>query len=225
MTITILSNGFVKLSSVDPVAYAGEMNSRFIDIIHPTFENAIYQLIIIKEKRPYILGIDGGRIMLPPSMTDIATNLECQFVASRKNSNNISNCNCGPQYSNDCSTMVFKSDTFTLKIAEGLNLNGLTPIPTYEVVSDMYNNLTQAKYIVEQSKAENQDLAEAIEHKLDELKTGQSSLNLKIVDDSNGNVIFSTTTKTETTKYEPKSTGLELVDDTDGNVVFKTSDD
>lgn len=222
MTITILSNGFVKLSSVDPVAYAGEMNSRFIDIVYPTFENAQYQLIVVKEKRPYILGINGGQVMLPPSMTDIATTLECQFIASRKNLNSS---NCGPQYSNDCSTMIFKSDSFTLKVAEGLNLNGLTPIPTYEVVSDMYKNLTQAKYIIEQSKAENQELAEAIEHKLDELKTGQSSLNLKVLDDSDGNVIFSTTSEHECIipKPNPDSLQLEIVDDTDGNVVFKTS--
>ena len=67
MNITIKQNGFVTGDFLEPVAYAGEVNSRLLNIIHPTFENAFYQLLIIKDNRPYILGIDNGKVIIPPS--------------------------------------------------------------------------------------------------------------------------------------------------------------
>ena len=45
MNITIKQNGFVTGDFLEPVAYAGEVNSRLLNIIHPTFENAFYQLL------------------------------------------------------------------------------------------------------------------------------------------------------------------------------------
>ena len=172
MQIVIKQNGFVTGDFLEPVAYAGEVNSRIIDIIHPTFDNAIYQLLIIKDKHPYVLGIDNGTIMLPPSLISNATTLECQFLATRKNENNIinNNCDCFSNSMNDCRHMIFKSDKFTLKVAEGLNLNGLTPIPPYEQLVEIYNNISKAKLAVEQAKAENMALLEQINSKIDELQ-------------------------------------------------------
>ena len=71
---------------------------------------------------------------------------------------------------NDCRHMIFKSDKFTLKVAEGLNLNGLTPIPPYEQLVEIYNNISKAKLAVEQAKAENMALLEQINSKIDELQ-------------------------------------------------------
>ena len=173
MNITIKQNGFVTGDFLEPVAYAGEVNSRLLNIIHPTFENAFYQLLIIKDNRPYILGIDNGKVIIPPSLTDIATKLECQFLATRKNENidtSTNTCDCYPDSMNDCRHMIFKSDKFTLKVAEGLNLNGLTPIPPYEQLVEIYNNISKAKLAVEQAKAENMALLEQINSKIDELQ-------------------------------------------------------
>ena len=174
MDITIQNSGYVVADSMTPVAYAGEMNSRVLNIIHPTYSNAIYQLIVVKEHRPYILSVVDGKCSLPPSMTDIACILECQFIAARKDENaELNDCDCYPSYSNDCSQLLFKSDSFKLKVAEGLNLNGLTPIPPYEQLMDMYNNLTKAKLSVEQAKADNEMVANAIDEKIKQLQSQQ----------------------------------------------------
>lgn len=172
MQIVIKQNGFVTGDFLEPVAYAGEVNSRIIDIVHPTFDNAIYQLLIIKDKHPYVLGIDNGTIMLPPSLISNATTLECQFLATRKNENNIinNNCDCFSNSMNDCRHMIFKSDKFTLKVAEGLNLNGLNPIPPYEQLVEIYNNINDAKLSVEKAKADNLSLLDKINERIDELQ-------------------------------------------------------
>ena len=174
MDITILQNGFVTGDFLEPVAYAGEMNSRIINITHPLFDNSFYQLIIIKENRPYRIGINNGTFILPPSLTDVACTLQCQFVAARKNdSTQLTNCDCAPISSNDCSNLVFKSDSFNMIVKEGLKLNGLTPIPPYEQLVDMYNNLEKAKMLVEKSKLENQHIAEKINDKIEDLQSSQ----------------------------------------------------
>jgi len=174
MDITILQNGFVTGDFLEPVAYAGEMNSRIINITHPLFDNSFYQLIIIKENRPYRIGINNGTFILPPSLTDVACTLQCQFVAARKNDNaQLTNCGCTPISSNDCSNLVFKSDSFNMIVKEGLKLNGLTPIPPYEQLVDMYNNLEKAKMLVEKSKLENQHIAEKINDKIEDLQSSQ----------------------------------------------------
>ena len=173
MKITILQSGYVTGDFLDPVAYAGEMNSRYIDIVHPLFDNCIYQLLVVKESRPYILGIRDGKVMLPPSLTDIACELQCQFMALRNNSDidiSSGNCSCTPTSSNDCSNLIFKSNKFTMTVAEGLNINGLTPIPPYEQLVDIYNNINNAKLMVEKTKLENEQLLETINNKIDELQ-------------------------------------------------------
>ena len=101
-------------------------------------------------------------------------------MAIRKNddidlSNN--NCDCLNTYINDCAHMIFKSDKFTLTVAEGLNLNGLTPIPPYEQLVDIYNNISKAKLAVEKAKLENENLLITINEKLDELKNLKQSSN------------------------------------------------
>ena len=180
MKITIQQSGYVSGDFLKPVAYAGEMNSRFIEITHPLFDNSFYQLLIIKENRPYIIGIEDGKCMLPPSLTDIACTLNCQFMALRKSDIDISSnsCDCYPTSSNDCSHMVFKSDKFTLTVAEGLSINGLTPIPPYEQLVDMYNNLNKAKLSVEKAKLENEALSNTISEKLEEMQTSNYLMNL-----------------------------------------------
>lgn len=176
MNITIKQNGFVTGDFLEPVAYAGEMNSRVLNIVHPTFENSFYQLLVIKDNRPYVLGIDDGKVILPPSLTDIATKLECQFIATRKNENidiSANTCDCYPDKTNDCRQMIFKSDKFTLIVAEGLNLNGLTPIPPYEQLVEIYNNVSKAKLAVEQAKAENMKLLDTINERIDILQSSK----------------------------------------------------
>lgn len=175
MNIVVKSNGFVTGDFLSPVAYAGEKNSRSINIAHPTFEDAIYQLIVIKEKRPYTLGIRDGVVLLPPSMTDIECTLECRFAAMRKGSNEdvLENCNCGTTSYNDCSDLVFLSDKFNLTVGEGLSLNGLTPVPPYEEVLEMYNNISKAKMVLEQSKLDSQNMANVIDDKIKQLQSTQ----------------------------------------------------
>lgn len=181
MKITILQSGYVTGDLLNPVAYAGEMNSRSIEITHPLFENCYYQLLILKENRPYVLGIIDGATMLPPSLTDIACTLECQFMALRKNGGidlDEGTCGCYPISSNDCSNMIFKSDKFLLKVAEGLNINGLTPIPPYEQLVDLYNNLSKAKLSIELSKADNQRISDEISGKISDFQYSNSQLSL-----------------------------------------------
>jgi hypothetical protein len=75
--------------------------------------------------------------------------------------------------------MIFKSDSFILNVAEGLALNGLTPIPPYEQLVDVYNNISKAKLAVEKAKAENMQLLENINKKIDELKKYGQQNNLE----------------------------------------------
>lgn len=181
MNITVLQNGFVTGDFLNPVAYAGEMNARVIEIVHPLFDNSFYQLLILKESRPYVLGIQDGKFILPPSLTDIACTLQCQFMALRKNSNidtSLGQCGCYPESSNDCSNMIFKSDKFNMIVAEGLNINGLTPIPPYEQLVDMYNNLAKAKMSIENAKLENEAIYNNITDKLTDLQNSNTLINL-----------------------------------------------
>ena len=177
--IIIKANGFVTGDALlNPIAYAGEMNSRVLSIVHPTFDNSYYQLLVIKDNYPYVVGIQDGSVLIPPSLINVATTLKCQFMAIRKNNNiDLSNneCDCLNTYTNDCSHMIFKSDKFTLTVAEGLNLNGLNPIPPYEQLVDIYNNISKAKLAVEKAKLENENLLITINEKLDELKNLKQS--------------------------------------------------
>lgn len=190
MKITILQTGYVTGDFLNPVAYAGEMNSRVIEITHPLFENSAYQLLIVKENRPYRLGIQDGKVMLPPSLMDSACKLDCQFLAFRKNDSidiNANSCDCYPTSTNDCSTMLFKSDKFTMIVEEGLNINGLTAIPPYEEIVDMYNNLNKAKLAVEKAKFENENILNTINEKLNEIQQTNhvNSIKAEIVERKN----------------------------------------
>lgn len=181
--IIIKQTGFVTGDALlNPIAYAGEMNSRMLNVTHPTFDNCHYQLIIVKDNYPYVVGIEDGQVLIPPSLTNIATTLNCQFVATRNRDNmdiNSNLCDCVASSSNDCAHFVFKSDKFTLNVAQGLNLNGLTPIPPYEQLIDVYNNISKAKLAVEKVKAENTQLLETINAKLDELQNAGYLLDLE----------------------------------------------
>ena len=172
--IIIKQNGFVTGDALlNPIAYAGEMNSRILNVTHPTFKNCYYQLLIKKNDYPYVIGITDGEAMIPPSLMNVATKLECQFLAVRKNDNidlSANNCDCYPDSLNDCSQMIYKSDRFYLSVAQGLSLNGLTPIPPYEQLVDIYNNISKAKLAVEKVKLENMQLLETINQKIDELE-------------------------------------------------------
>lgn len=172
--LIIKDNGFVTGDALlNPIAYAGEMNSRFINIVHPTFDNCFYTLLAIKNGYPYTLGIEDGKVMLPPSLINTETKLQCQFIATRKNNEinvALGACNCFMGTSDDCTTMIFKSDEFTLNVAKGLNLNGLNPIPPYEQLVDIYNNISNAKLEVEKAKVENEEILNKIEEKIEELQ-------------------------------------------------------
>lgn len=188
--IIIKQSGFVTGDALlNPIAYAGEMNSRILRVTHPTFENCYYQLLIKKDNYPYTIGVENGETMIPPSLINIATKLECQFVAIRKNENiDISSnlCDCIPNFSNDCANMIYKSDVFFLNVAQGLSLNGLTPIPPYEQLVDIYNNISKAKLAVEKVKLENMQLLETVNQKIDELE--RLTINNKNEDNDKPNV-------------------------------------
>ena len=172
--IIIKQNGFVTGDALlNPVAYAGEMNSRILKFTHPTFDNCCYQMIVIKNDYPYTIGISNGEAILPPSLITTPTVLKCQFIAVRKNENidiNANLCDCKFSSSDDCTKLVWKSDMFKLSIAQGLSLNGLNPVPPYEQLVDIYNNISKAKLSVEKVKVENSQLLETINQKIDELQ-------------------------------------------------------
>ena len=81
MDIRILDSGFVTGDFLKPVAYAGEINSRKLNIIHPMFKDCVYQVLVKRYDGLYRLGVDDGMAEIPPSLTKTATTLECQFVA------------------------------------------------------------------------------------------------------------------------------------------------
>lgn len=172
--IIIKQNGLVTGDALlNPIAYAGEMNSRIIRITHPTFDNCHYQMIVIKHGYPYVVGIIDGEVIFPPSLINTAITLECQFVAVRKNDAidiNANLCDCQLDSSDDCSKMVWKSDSFKLTVAQGLSLNNLTPIPPYEQLVDIYNNISKAKLAVEKAKLENMQLLDNINQRIEELE-------------------------------------------------------
>lgn len=162
MDITVLDSGFVTGDFLKPLGYAGEMNSRKINIIHPNFKDCYYQLIVKRFDEVYKIGIDEGETMVPPSLLRSATDLNCQFVALSK-PDSITN--------SETDTFLFESKPFTLKVAEGLNLNGVSPIPTYEELQNMYKNMNDAKLEVENAKASNQRILDAIQSALNEART------------------------------------------------------
>ena len=172
--IIIKQNGFVTGNALlEPIGYAGEMNSRILSITHPTFENCHYILIIIKNDYPYRIGITNGEVLLPPSLLNTATTLNCQFVVVRNNETidiNSNLCDCQFSSSDNCSKMIWKSDMFKLHVKQGLNLSSLNPVPPYEQLVDIYNNISKAQLSVEKAKMENNQILETVKQKIDELQ-------------------------------------------------------
>ena len=167
MKITIIDSGFVTGDFLKPVGYAGEMNSRSLEVSHPHFKDCYYQILVKRYDGLYKLGVTDGVAVIPPSLLKTATKLECQFVAL---STPCSVVNA------ETDTFVFKSDAFSLDVAPGLEVGGLSPIPTYEELQEMYCNINQAKAEVENAKKSNEQVYQAIQAAL------QNVYNTPVVD-------------------------------------------
>lgn len=161
MDITVVDTGFVQTEALKPIGYAGERNSRKLNIIHPHFKDCYYQLLVKRFDELYTLGIVDGVCDIPPSLLRSAVTLNCQFVALSTP--------CSIQDA-EVDTFVFKSDAFTLTVAEGLNIGNLSPIPTYEDLQKMYCNINNAKAEVEKAKADNAAILKSIQAALDNVK-------------------------------------------------------
>lgn len=158
MKITVVDSGFVTYDSLNPVGYAGEMNSRKLEISHPHFKDCYYQILVKRFDGLYTLGVTDGIAEIPPSLLRSPADLECQFVAmSTPDSVNNS----------ETDTFVFKSNAFTLEVAQGLNIGNMSPIPTYEELQKMYNNIDNAKAEVDKAKEDNEAILQAIQKALD----------------------------------------------------------
>lgn len=158
MDIRILDSGFVTGDFLKPVAYAGEINSRKLNIIHPMFKDCVYQVLVKRYDGLYRLGVDDGMAEIPPSLTKTATTLECQFVAVAMPDtvNNV-----------EVDDFVFMSSPFSLTVAEGLNTGGISPVPPYEEIKRMYNEIETARLEVEKAKKDNERILQAIVQALD----------------------------------------------------------
>lgn len=154
MKITVLDSGFVTGDFLKPVAYAGEVNSKKLDIVHPLFKDCYYQIYVRKGDGLYTLGIQDGVATIPPSLTATAQKLSCQFVAMST-----------PESITDAETdpFVWYSDEFHLTVAQGMDKAGLSPVPTYETLQDMYKNINAAKAEVENAKSDNEKILIAIQ--------------------------------------------------------------
>lgn len=158
MKVTIVDSGFVSYDTIKPVGYAGEMNSRQLDIIHPHFTNCYYQIIAVKDGNPYTLGVEDGVVIIPPSLLRTAGTIECQFIAM-STPDSVTN--------RETDTFVFKSNKFTLRVDEGLNLGGVTPVPTYESLLQMQSEVEAAQQEVDNAIASNEKILSAIQEALD----------------------------------------------------------
>lgn len=161
MDITVLDSGFVTLDSIKPVGYAGEMNSRQLNITHPLFKDCYYQLLIMRGENLYTLGVENGTADIPASLLRTAGTLNCQFVAM-SSPNSITN--------SETDTFVFKSNSFKLSVAKGLNTGNNTAIPPYEQLQDIYKNINEAKAEVDKAKQDNEKILQAIRISLDKAK-------------------------------------------------------
>lgn len=161
MEITVIDSGFVQTEALKPVGYAGERNSRSLNIIHPHFKDCYYQLLVKRFDELYTLGIVDGICDIPPSLLRSEVTLNCQFVALSTPCSVIDA---------ETDTFVFKSDAFTLKVAKGLDIGNLSPIPTYEELQTMYCNIANAKAEVDKAKADNEAILKAIQAALDNVK-------------------------------------------------------
>lgn len=160
MQITVTDSGFVAKDALTPVGYAGEMNSRSLEIRHPHFKDCYYQLLVKRYDGLYKLNVDNGISTIPPSLMKTATTLDCQFVAMSTPCS-VNNA--------ETDTFVFKSSPFTLTVAEGLNIGGISPVPTYEELQEMYCNINKAKAEVDAAKRDNEQIYQAIQAALQQV--------------------------------------------------------
>ena len=165
-SITVLDTGFVQIDTLKPVGYAGEINSRCLEITHPHFKDCYYQLLVKKNDDLYTLGVNEGMANIPASLLRTATKLNCQFVALAT-PDSITN--------SEVDNFVFKSNAFGLVVAEGLNTCGLSPIPPYEQLQEMYKNIEDAKNEVEKAKKDNLAILAQIEIALDSVKQSSTA--------------------------------------------------
>ncbi len=159
MKITVVDSGFVTYESLTPVGYAGEMNSRRLEITHPYFKDCYYQLLVKRFDGLYTLGVVDGVAEIPPSLLRSPAKLECQFVAMSTPSSVVNS---------ETDTFIFKSNAFNLEVAQGLNTGNISPVPTYEELQNMYRNIDAAKAEVEKAKQDNEAILQAIQRALDE---------------------------------------------------------
>ena len=158
MKITILDSGFVSYDTIKPVGYAGEVNSRKIEVIHPNFPECYYQILVKCNSSLYKIGVQDSEAMIPPSLLRVAGKLECQFVAFNIPESSVNA---------ETDTFVFKSNAFTLTVAEGMNLGGLSPMPTYEELQQMQRDIDAAKAEVDKAKQDNERILASIKESLD----------------------------------------------------------
>lgn len=161
MRITIVDSGFVSYDTIKPVGYAGEMNSRELEVVHPHFKDCYYQIIAVKDSNPYTLGVEDGKVMIPPSLLRTAGTMDCQFIAM-SSPNSVTN--------REIDTFIFKSNKFTLHVDEGLNLGGVTPVPTYESLLEMQSQVEAAQKEVDNAIASNEKILAAIQEALNAQK-------------------------------------------------------
>lgn len=132
MTITILNTGFVTGDLDKPAGFAGEVNAREIEIIHPLFSGCIYEIICKKGDYRYIIPVTDGKFVIPPSLTKFEDKLKLQFIAKRQGSTSED------ENAETLESLIFKSAVFTLRIDPSLDSCNIEPLPTYEYVNDLY---------------------------------------------------------------------------------------
>ena len=160
MQITVTDKGFVATEALTPVGYAGEINSRQLEVSHPHFKDCVYQILVKRYDGLYKLGVVDGIATIPPSLLKTATTLDCQFVAI--------NTPCSVVNA-EADSFAFMSSPFTLTVAPGLDIGGLSPIPTYEELQQMYCNINLAKAEVENAKKSNEQIYQSIQAALREV--------------------------------------------------------
>ena len=160
MKITVTDTGFVATEALAPIGYAGEVNSRSLEVRHPHFKDCYYQILVKRYDGLYKLGVTDGIATVPPSLLKTATTLNCQFVAI------ATPCSVANA---EADNFAFMSAPFTLEVAPGLDIGGLSPIPTYEELQQMYCNINMAKAEVELAKKSNEQVYQAIQAALQQV--------------------------------------------------------
>lgn len=160
MQITVTDKGFVATEPLTPIGYAGEVNSRQLEVSHPHFKDCCYQILVKRYDGLYKLGVVDGIATIPPSLLKTATTLDCQFVAIATPCSVVNA---------EADNFAFMSSPFQLTVAPGLEVGGLSPIPTYEELQEMYCNINMAKAEVENAKKSNEQIYQSIQAALQQV--------------------------------------------------------